>query len=327
MVTQRQQTRPREKQSAGTQTMEDIYDRALEKSGARGRYVQPRSGRRIHLIEAGEGPVVVHLHGTGTNALSHLPLMERMPDVRSIAVDRPGSGLSEPGALPGARYRQAVVDEMDEILDALGLARTVLAGASGGGLWSIWYALARPERVSRLILLGGTPLLPGTKAPPVLRVSTAPVLGALLNRLVRPSRATVIGFMRSVGEGETIVRHPDLLESLVAARRDPRASAAAMAEFRSLLSPVAPGGMRPAMRLRPSELHRLSLPTLLVWGDRDPLGGAKVASAVAGMIPGARLELLHAGHVPWLGHPDGVSQLLSAFAHGQEPAEAPSGQP
>lgn len=81
------------------------------------------------------------------------------------------------------------------------------------------------------------------------------------------------------------------------------------------------------MRVRPSELHRLSLPTLLVWGDRDPLGGAKVASAVAGMIPGAQLELLHAGHVPWLGHPDRVSQLLSAFAHGQEPAEAPSGQP
>lgn len=326
-MSQRQQTGPRDVQAAGTHTMHEIYDRALAKSGARSRYVEPRSGRRIHVIEAGQGPVVVHLHGTGTNALSHLPLMERMPDVRSIAVDRPGSGLSESGTWPDSGYRQAVVEEMDEILDALGLTTAVLAGASGGGLWSIWYALARPERVSRLVLLGGTPLLPGTKAPPLLRVSTTPVLGALLNGLVKPSRATVIGFMRSVGEAETIVRHPDLLESLVAARRDPGASAAATAEFRALLSPVAPGGMRPAMRVRPSELHRLSLPTLLVWGDRDPLGGAKVASAVAGMIPGARLELLHAGHVPWLGHPDRVSQLLSAFAHGQEPAQAPSGQP
>jgi pimeloyl-ACP methyl ester carboxylesterase len=309
MVTQREQT--------GTREMQEIYERALEKSGARSRYVEPRSGRRIHLIESGEGPVVVHLHGTSTNALSHLPLLERMTDVRSIAVDRPGSGLSEPAPMSGASYRQVVVEELDEILDALGLSTVVLAGASGGGLWSIWYALARPERVSRLVLLGGTPLLPGTKAPPLLRVSTAPVLGWLLNRLVQPSRTNVIRFMRSVGEAETIVRYPDLLDSLVAARRDPRASAATMAEFRGLLSPTARGGMKPEMRLRPDELHRLSMPTLLVWGDRDPLGGGDVAAAIADMITDARLELLPAGHVPWLGHPDRVSQLVSAFAHGQ----------
>jgi pimeloyl-ACP methyl ester carboxylesterase len=308
MTTQHQQT--------GTCEMQQVYERALAKSGARGRYVELRSGRRVHLIEAGEGAAVVHLHGTSPNALSHLPLLERMTDVRSIAVDRPGNGLSEPATMPRGHYREAVVEELDEILDALGLATVVLAGASGGGLWSIWYALARPERVSRLVLLGGTPLLPGTKAPPVLRVSTAPVIGGLLNRLVKPSRANVIRFMRSIGEAETIVRYPDLLDSLVAARRDPVALAATMAEFRALLSPTAPGGMRPEMRLRPDELHRLSLPTLLVWGDREPLGGAGVAAAVADMIPGARLEMLPAGHVPWLGHPDRVSQLVSAFAHG-----------
>jgi len=58
---------------------------------------------------------------------------------------------------------------------------------------------------------------------------------------------------------------------------------------------------------------RLDLPVLMVWGDRDPLGGPDVARAVTSMIPEARLELLPAAHVPSLGHPDRVAKLLSDF--------------
>jgi pimeloyl-ACP methyl ester carboxylesterase len=52
---------------------------------------------------------------------------------------------------------------------------------------------------------------------------------------------------------------------------------------------------------------------VLIWGDRDPVGAAGVAQAAARLIPDAQLELLPAGHVPYLGHPQRVAELVSSF--------------
>ena len=47
--------------------------------------------------------------------------------------------------------------------------------------------------------------------------------------------------------------------------------------------------------------------------DRDPTGTAEVARGITSLIPNARLEVLPAGHVPWLGNADRVAELLSRF--------------
>ena len=117
--------------------------------------------------------------------------------------------------------------------------------------------------------------------------------------------------MSTMGEGDTILRHPDLLDSLVDAARDPVATAANVAELQALLSPF---GVRPATRIRPDELRRIGRPTLMIWGDHDPVVSVAAAQAVAELIPAARLEVLPAGHVPQLGYPDRVAELLEEFA-------------
>ncbi len=297
--------------SSPRETLGEVYERALGASTARSQYVRVRSGLSIHLLEAGQGPAVVHLHGSNTCALSHLPLLERLVGVRSLAVDRPGFGLSEPAAVRPEHFRESAIGFVDEVLDALRLDSPVLAGASMGGLWALWYAVARPERVRRLVLLGSVPLLPETRAPGPLRAMATPVVGDVVARRIKPARSMVIRMMRSVGEAETIVRHPALLDSLVAGGRDPVASAANLAELRAIISPF---GLRPSMRILPAELRRLSVPTLLVWGDHDPVGSVEAARAAARLIPDAQLEVLPAGHVPWLGHPDRVSEVVAAFA-------------
>jgi pimeloyl-ACP methyl ester carboxylesterase len=288
----------------------ETHERMLRASVARSRFIQIRSGRVVHVLEAGEGPPVLHLHGTNTSSLSHLPLLERAVGVRSIAVDRPGFGLSEPAQVQRDRFRDAAVEFVDEVLDELGLETSALAGGSMGATWALWYALARPERVRRLALLGSAPLLPGTRAPLPLRAMATPVIGDVLARVLKPDAKMVIRLLSSVGEKDTIVRYPDLIESVVAAARDPIASAANLAELRAVISAL---GFRPAMRVSPEDLRRLTVPTLLVWGDHDPVGAVEVAQATASPIPDAQLELLPAGHVPWLGNPDRVSDLLSEF--------------
>ena len=287
-----------------------MYERLLDASPARGRQIELRSGRRVHVIEAGEGPSVLHLHGSSTSSVSHLPLLERTEGVRSIAVDRPGFGLSEPVRVPRESFREAAIEFIGEVLDELGLETAALAGGSMGATWALWYALAQPERVRRLALLGSAPLLPGTLPPVPLRVMATPVVGDVLARVVKPNGRMVVRLMASVGEKDTIARYPDLIESLVAAGRDRIASHANLAELRAIMSPL---GFRPSVRVSPDELRRLTVPTLLIWGDHDPVGAVTVAHATATLIPGAQLEVLPAGHVPWLGNPDRVSELLSSF--------------
>ena len=287
----------------------EAYDRMVRAAGVQGRFIRRPSGQ-VHVIEAGEGPPVVHLHGDNTSSLSHLMLLPHMATVRSYLVDRPGRGLSDADEFPRHTFRPCAVRFVDDVLDQLQLESTVLAGASGGGTWAVWYALDRPERVRGLVLLGSVPMLPGARIPVGIRLMATPMLGDVLTRTLRPDRRMLLRLMKSMGEGDTILRHPDLLDSLNDAAHDPVAIGANLAEFQALLSPL---GTRSATRIRPDELRRLAVPTLMIWGDRDPVVSVADARAAADLIPDARLEVLHAGHVPQLGNPERVAALMEAF--------------
>jgi pimeloyl-ACP methyl ester carboxylesterase len=143
-----------------------------------------------------------------------------------------------------------------------------------------------------------------------LRLMATPVVGDLLTRLMKPTPKSLVQLLSSVGEKETIVRYPDLIEALVEAGRDPLASAVNLVELRAAISPV---GFRQSVRVQPNELRRLTAPTLLIWGEHDPVGAVDVAQATASLIPEARLEVLPGGHVPYLGDPDRVSELVRGF--------------
>jgi pimeloyl-ACP methyl ester carboxylesterase len=289
--------------------LRDGYVRMVRAAGGRGRLL-PTGFGRVHVITAGDGSPVIHLHGNNTSSLSHLMLLEHLPTVRSYLVDRPGFGLSDPSPFPRGSFRTCAVRCVDAVLDGLGLESAVLAGASGGGNWALWYALDRPQRVRGIALLGSAPLLPGARIPSGIRVLATPVLGQLLSRIAKPDRRMLLRLMASVGEGETIVLHPDLLTSLLETARDPVASAANVAEFQALLSPF---GVRAATRIGPDELRRLGVPTLMIWGDHDPVVAVADARAAAALMPDARLEVLPGGHVPWLGNTERVAQLLQDF--------------
>jgi len=242
--------------------------------------------------------------------LLFLPLLERLTGLRAVAVDRPGFGLSDPVELPRERYCDAGVECLDSVLDALGLDETALLGNSTGGTWALWYTLDHPDRVRRLVLVGAPPLLPGTRVPPPLRVVATPKVGEFLSRKMPSTPRTVVQNMGGMGEKDTIVNYPGQIEAMVAAGHDPLASRVSLAELRAAISPF---GFRPAMKLQREELRQLTVPTLLIWGEHDPVGGVEVARATADTIPGAQLELLPAGHGPWLGHPDRTAALIANF--------------
>jgi pimeloyl-ACP methyl ester carboxylesterase len=62
------------------------------------------------------------------------------------------------------------------------------------------------------------------------------------------------------------------------------------------------------------------VPTLIVWGEHDPIGDSAVAHGFADAIPGARLELLPAAHMPWFAEPDQTGELVETFVREPDPS-------
>lgn len=278
----------------------------------RTRFVEFDTGLRLQLLEVGDGDPLVMLHGTGAFALTMLPLAEHLPRRRVLIVDRPGHGLSDPVGGLRERPRTTAVDVVVGLLDALGLDRVDLAGSSGGGLWALWTGLDQPQRVRRIVLAGGTPALPGTRVPLPLKLMVAPAIGDLLDRVMpQPSPKTVRQFMAMMGEGNTIGRHPAIIDGLVATGNDPIATQASRQEMAGIVRGLL--GWRPSARFTETELRRIDQPTLLIWGDHDPIGTPDVARAVAKVIPHGEAVEVPAGHVPYFGHPERTAELISHF--------------
>lgn len=293
-----------------------VYERVLTGSSVRSRHVTAGDGRQVHLLEKGAGPPVVLLHGTGNAAGFLLPLLDELEGVHALALDLPGMGLSDPIDAPRNRYRETAVAWLDNLLDVLALETTTLVGHSGGAVRAFWYAHAHPERVGRLVLIG-PPAFPDTRCPLPIRLMGTAGVGELLSRLAPPSPRSMMKLADFMGEKETLAAHPELIDLLVAVGRDPAAGRATMAEERVLVSPFAllsPSGFRRRSRVRPEELRELAMPTLVIWGERDPLGGVSVARAFTDLVPQARLLTLPTGHGPWLGLPERTAGAIVDFA-------------
>lgn len=289
------------------------HERLLAEAGLRSRMHRTADGAAVHVAEKGRGTPIVLIHGSGSPGLFWLPLLAELEGRRVIVVDRPGFGLSDPVPIEGT-LRSHAARWCDRLLDALALSTAVLVGHSMGGWWALRYALARPERVVGLALLG-TPALPGTHAPLPFRLLATPGAGALLARQ-KETPASLRRFATFLGEGDALERRPDLVELMVAVGNDPVARRALRDEIQALLAPWAlasRSGFRSAEMVTEEDLSAITRPTLILWGDRDPVGSIQVAQRVAAQMPTCELAETPGGHVPWLGDPGSVGRSLTRW--------------
>lgn len=287
-----------------------IHARITSGAGLNALSLRTADGASVHAIATGTGPPVVFIHGSGSPGLFWLPVLKELETIRAIAVDRPGFGLSDPIAA-AATPTETAVGWIERLLDALELPAAILVGHSMGGLWSLRFALARPERVTGLGIFGA-PSLPGTQAPLPFRLMGTPGVGALISRQ-RETPKSVRQFAKMVGEGDTIGAHPDMVDLLVAAGNDPVSVRALHEEVHALISPAAllsRTGFRRRACITDADLRGVTAPTLLVGGDHDPVGGGDVARRIQSLIPHAELNVLDGGHAPWLGQPKQVASIL-----------------
>jgi len=290
-----------------TTAYEAAEQRLLARYGVRAqtRWVELREPRmRVRLLEAGEGEPVLFIHGGGGEAVDWAPLLARLEGVRAIAVDRPGCGLSDGFSYSGVDLRSHGVSFIESLLDAIGLDDAPVVGNSMGGLWALWAALAIPQRIRSLALLGCPALMLDTGAPLFMHLAATPLGDRLM--LGQPSRTTARRILADLGEAEGVV--PDEMVELTLTRpADTRAS------FLSLIrNCISPFGRR--LSFSEHEARRVLQPTLFIWGDGDPFGKVSSGRCAAHIMPAARIEVVHGGHLPWLDEPERCARLIAAHS-------------
>ncbi len=235
----------------------------------------PVTERRLQLVgvstavlEGGEGPSIVLLHGQGGWAGMWLPIIRELVTTHHVvAPDLPGLGASQ---TPGPPAADTVLAWLGELIDQTCATPPVAVGISLGGSIAARFAVEHGHRLARLVLVDT-----GVAG----RVRPAPgALLALIRHSARPSERSALRLFRHVTVDLERMRQrmgerwePFLAYGLDRART-PSVQKANRRLLRELGFPAIP----------PEDLARISVPTTLIWGRHDrvmPLRTAQEASA------------------------------------------------
>jgi non-heme chloroperoxidase len=252
------------------------------------------SGVTLSLAASSDasGPALVFLPGPTDSWRSYAPVLTHLPSsIRTIAVSQRGHGDSDK---PPTGYRvDDFAADVPLLLDALGIERAVLVGHSGSCLVARRVALDHAERVAGLIL---------EASPSTLRCNAGLVefveeVVAHLSDPIDPA------FARSVVTGTSSDDlAPDIVDELVTELTKVPAHVwremfAALLAYDDL-----------------DEIHRITAPTLLMWGDADALVDDDMQILLAKCISGAERRVYPGvGHTPRWELPERFAADIAAF--------------
>lgn len=269
-----------------------------------------RPSTTVRVLEIGEGPPVLCIHGSPNSAATWVPLAAAAPDFRWLLLERPGAGLSDRTAWTD--HPADVLALLDGVLDQLGVDCVDVIGSSFGALYAWRLALGAPSRTGRLVLMGcpgGVSLAP---MPPIFRLLSAPLLPSLLKLGFKTDLESTRGMWREIGHGPTIDRGglPEVLFTWYSALlTHTHTMEGVVDEVRAIATPF--GYKAP---ITGADLAKITAPTLYLWGDEDNFASPADAERLAAATPGAALERFAGfGHLPWVDDPDQIAARVRAF--------------
>jgi pimeloyl-ACP methyl ester carboxylesterase len=273
-----------------------------------GRFVDVK-GAHLHVVEKGQGPVVLMIHGLA-GQLGHFTygMVEILArDHRVIAVDRPGSGYSVRSAGASATLN-AQADVMAALLDALNVDRAVVVGHSLGGAIALALAQRHPARVKALALIAPLTHEPTTISAafnglmitkPWVRSFVAWTL-ALPASIAKRDEVLAMVFGPEAAPADFGTRGGGLLgvrpSHFIAASTD---MAAIEEDFRGVIAGYA----------------AMKVPVGVLYGRGDRLlDPTEQGEALAKVLPEARLTLVEGGHMLPITAPEATAQFVREVA-------------
>lgn len=262
-----------------------------------------RDGVSLSGEDTGEGLPVVLLHGLtasrryvvmGSSALAR-------SGHRVIAYDARGHGRSGPAPVASDYGYAALAQDLEAVLDAAGIERAVLAGASMGAHTLLWLALNRPERVSGLVVI--TPAFDPATADDPRRLAHWDALSVGLRD------GGIDGFLAAYGEPQVPERMRDTVITVIRQRLALHEHRDAVADALQVVPRSHPFGAI-------GDLGAIAVPTTVVASDdaADPEHPRAIGEAYARAIPGAQLVTDEPGRSPMAWQGSQLSRVIADVA-------------
>ncbi|HWU81192.1 MAG TPA: alpha/beta hydrolase [Caulobacter sp.] len=270
-------------------------------------YADLPGGVRLHYKDEGkaDGPLLVLVHGFGDSHFSWEGWVARLSNrYRIITVDLPGHGLTR-----APEGYVASADRFADLIDALAvqekLPKFAIAGNSMGGGVAWQVAVRHPERVDALILVDAAGWPATTlKKPPLAFKLLKYSWGRAFLRSIDNKPLIRSGLRGEVGDPAVIT--DAFIDRWAELQRAPG--------HRAILMSIQPGKHSQATK---EILATIKAPTLVLWGEIDPLIEVAGAHKFAQAIPGAKLIIYpKVGHLPQVEIPQRSADDTSTFLAG-----------
>jgi len=240
---------------------------------------------------AGSGSPVVYLHAAGGPVWD--PFLDALAEHHRVyAPDHPGTGDTDRNAIHRVPTLWDLVLIYDELLDTLDLGGAALVGASFGAMVACEIAAHRRGAISALVLLDPIGLW-RDDAPVAQYMTMSPeeLAATLFHDPQSPAAQAALAL--PAGNDERAVAMADLVWAMGATGK--------------FVWPIPDKGLA-------RRLHRVTAPTLVVWGAEDQLVSPIYAQEFADRLGDARIEIVAgAGHVPQLERLDMVAPMVLDF--------------
>lgn len=265
---------------------------------------------RIRISEIGEGSPILVVPGNTGDMFPFIPLLAHMKDNKFLLFNRPGGGLSDGMNHQKVEIRSFIIDLFDQLLDELKLDKVMIMAHSMGCHWSLWYAIARPERVEKLTMIGNPGRVMLGKTPLPLKMMVKPIIGEkAVKKMVPKDYDQALNGLKMMGTNE------QALEKMPSEFRECYYRFQNLPNYQeSTLSLLRTFNASDGNEIKAEELATLPFPVQMIWGEKDTFASVKKGQEIAEAFPNSHFQLIEeAGHMPWIDQPEICARLISQF--------------
>ncbi len=272
------------------------------------------NGFKYHYVDEGSGEPVVMVHGNPTWSFYYRELIKALREgYRTIAPDHIGCGLSDkPPASQYGYTLQSRIEDLDRLMETVtGTEKITLIVHDWGGMIGMAYALKRPKKISRLILLNTAAFLPPDKKKIPLRLHLIRNSGPL-------AAVAVLGFNLFAFSALYMASHKGLsgeVKQGLTAPYDSWSNRIATLKFVQDIPLTEKDLSYRIVKQADEQLHVLSkLPMMICWGEHDFVFDTDYLAEWRRRFPAAEVHLFSdAGHYVLEDVPDKIVPLVQDF--------------
>lgn len=281
------------------------------------RRVDTPEGRVFVRQVPGEDPPIVVMHGFPDDHRIYDRLLPRLSPRRAVAFDFLGYGRSGRSDAAGFSPEEHGF-QLTAVLEELGITRAVLVGHDASGPDAVFYAVAHPERVVRLVLLNTVfGHQPSLRMPEMTRLFSEPDLASLADDMMSDQNQRLWLLQRWGVQLEMDPGAPDGLgiRSILPQFFGDAGQADALAAIRAWTAGWLDSLDKQDALIASGALRRLQVPVSVIFGERDRYLNPSLAAELSQLFTDAWLHIVRdATHYPQHEQPEVVADLLKRSA-------------